>query len=220
MKKFKTGSEKSKGRIELDQLSFDSTFDYFETDELETKETVSAQSYAKETKIETINMLKKEHLADIMPAKPEPGKSYHLISNGGYDFFTFIPVLVEYMGFANVFYGSTWTMNRNNVQMLFQMVDKGQIREAAILTGLYFKRREAGVYSMLLNGMMKRGFKYKCFENHSKITLLGNEETNDWIIIEGSANYTANPRLEQYVINNHKGLFDFHKSWMDEVLDV
>jgi hypothetical protein len=37
-------------------------------------------------------------------------------------------------------------------------------------------------------------------------------------IIEGSANFTANPRIEQFILSNHVGLFHFHRSWMDKIL--
>lgn len=37
-------------------------------------------------------------------------------------------------------------------------------------------------------------------------------------MIEGSANFTANPRIEQFIISKSKELFDFHKDWMNEVI--
>ena len=40
----------------------------------------------------------------------------------------------------------------------------------------------------------------------------------DWITIEGSANFTANPRLEQTVVSNDADLYAFHRAWLEEML--
>ena len=43
------------------------------------------------------------------------------------------------------------------------------------------------------------------------------EAPPDFIVIEGSANFTANPRLEQNVMVNDEDLFRFHAEWMEEM---
>ena len=86
-----------------------------------------------------------------------------------------------------------------------------------MLTGLYFKRRETAVYSRLVSGLLQRGQRYAAFKNHAKIILIG--KSKHWITVEGSANFTSNPRLEQYVISNDRTLYNFHKAWMDGVFD-
>ena len=40
----------------------------------------------------------------------------------------------------------------------------------------------------------------------------------DYIVMEGSANWTANPRLEQFTVTNSRPLYDFHREWMEEML--
>jgi hypothetical protein len=72
------------------------------------------------------------------------------------------------------------------------------------------------VYAMLLDGIRARGGRYRSFQNHAKVLLLSNAGTGVWISVEGSANLTSNPRLEQYVITNDQGLYDFHRGWMEE----
>ena len=57
----------------------------------------------------------------------------------------------------------------------------------------------------------------KCFETHVKVCLIDNPEKNAYLTVEGSANLTANPRLEQYVITNDKRLWDVHRDWMEEM---
>jgi hypothetical protein len=149
-------------------------------------------------------------------ALPDPGSTWHFISAAKYDYWNVIIEAVKLAGGAEEFYASTWTMNRNNVLELLTLYDQGLIKKFSILTGTYFKARETSVYAQLLNGIMTRGQRYVAFINHTKIALIRNEKYR--ICMEGSANFTANPRLENFIICNDQALYDFHREWMEEML--
>ena len=136
------------------------------------------------------------------------------MNDARYDFWTWVPAIQELIDKPIIFWGSTWTMNRDNVLELLEMFDDGRLSEINILTGLYFKRRESAVYATLLEGLRKRGQRYMAFKNHTKIMLI--TEGENYYTIEGSANFTSNPRKEQFVFSNDKGLFDFHADWFEE----
>lgn len=160
---------------------------------------------------------KQEELEGFYTAIPAPGESLHIVSNGTFDYWCFIPVTLRILARpAAEFYGSTWTMNRDNVGELFRLFDSGRIQRAAILTGTYFKRRESAVANSLIEGLAKRRQRYVAFQNHAKVMLLA--APPDFIVFEGSANFTANPRLEQTVLSNDKDLYHFHRAWMESIL--
>lgn len=147
------------------------------------------------------------------------GETWHIISNAKFDFWTWIPVMIGLMGgHIETLYGSTWTMARTNVEELFEHFDAGKIGEVAILTGTYFKRRETAVFATLLEGLQARHQRYIAFENHAKVMLLSRDP--NYITIEGSANFTSNPRLEQYTMTNDRDLYEFHRHWMEEMLNA
>jgi hypothetical protein len=176
----------------------------------------SGLKFIRDSKIRLINMMRKEHLRDVLDALPEPGQSIHMVSNGRYDFWTWIPVLIELMGGrADEFFGSTWTLSRPNAREMLQLFDAGTIGQITMMTGTYFKRRETAVYATLLEGLQARGQRYVAFENHAKITLLCRHDREIYLTVEGSANFNANPRVEQYVLTHHRGLYDFHREWME-----
>ena len=161
--------------------------------------------------------LKREKLADFLPPLPAPAESLHLISNGAFDYWTFVPTIIEKMERQAVaFYGSTWTMSRPNVTNMFELFDGGKIASLAVLTGTYFKRRESSVCNTLVEGLLSRGQRFRAFSNHAKVMLLDFEA--DAFVLEGSANFTANPRLEQTTIHNSRELYEFHKAWFEEML--
>jgi hypothetical protein len=184
----------------------------------ESSHMITPRVHRRAAKEKTIAATKRQTLREVMPTLPEPGYVYHIVSNGRFDYWTWIPVMLDYMGHATEFYGSTWTLNRANAVDLIGLIDAGKIKKASVLTGLYFKRRETAVYATLLQGLAGRGMRYTALENHAKVALLGNAETDTWIVIEGSANWTANPRIEQNVVANDHNLYNFHREWMEECL--
>jgi hypothetical protein len=148
---------------------------------------------------------------------PRKGETIHVISSGYFDHWSLIPVYCGLLGGQGLtFYGTTWTMNRENALDLIRLYDQGIVSTISMFTGTYFKRRSTAVYSVLVNGLMSRkGCAFTAFKNHTKITLLDNGD--DTIIIEGSANYTENQNAENYTVSNDRSLFDFHRQWMDEI---
>jgi hypothetical protein len=190
------------------------------TDPLENDRMPAAGKHARhEARLAMRMILKKEKAEEsLADGLPKPGESHHIISNALYDFWNVIAEGVRKLGGVDEFYGSTWTMNRQNVLDLMELIDAGKIKRCRMLTGTYFKRRESAVYAQLITGLAQRGQKYVAFNNHTKIALMHAQSGRDWIVFEGSANWTANPRLENFVITNDRGLFKFHQAWMDDML--
>lgn len=148
---------------------------------------------------------------------PEQGEVIHVVSNSQYDFFSLVVAAVETRNPVQEFYGSTWTMNMYNVRDLLSLLDTGSIEKCSILTGTYFKSRESSVYATLVTGLQKRGHRFNAFINHTKVVLMA--AGNERYVFEGSANFTHNPRLENFIICNDPELYEFHQAWMEEMLD-
>ena len=165
-----------------------------------------------------LRALRQEKLEEFFTALPQPGESLHIVSNGSFDYWNFVPVILQMIGKPCAFYGSTWTMNRSNVLQLLALLDEKKLTSATMFSGLYFKRREPAVYNALASGLIDRGQRFLCFENHTKIMLISDSAANH-ITIEGSANFTANPRTEQNVLTNDLSLHEFHRSWMEKLLE-
>jgi hypothetical protein len=194
-------------------------FNLFSFDtEIETNEVKISQRKTKiQETLKVKSFLKKEKANEVLTELPKPGECHFIVSNGSFDYFNLIPIAVDLLGGGiSDFYFSTWTMNLSNTRELLQMFDKGKIKTINALVGLYFKKRESSVFNELYEGLKSRGQKIFSNENHSKVTLMTNGI--DFITICGSANFTANPRIEQFTIHNSKMLFDFNKKWMDEII--
>lgn len=167
-----------------------------------------------------LSAIKAEELASFFETLPAPGETIHMVSNGRFDYWLLAPRTQELIGHPCTFYGSTWTMNRANVLQLLQLFDTGRFDQIAILTGTYFKKRESAVANTLIEGITSRRQRFLAFQNHAKVMLLGCAKSDTWISIEGSANFTANPRLEQNTVTNDRDLYRFHQTWMDDILSA
>ena len=161
--------------------------------------------------------MKTETAEELITEIPKPGESIHYISNGKFDYWTFIPILIRLMGGSKETYMSTWTMNRSNAMELMDLYDAGKIKNLTFITGDYFKKRESVTYAFLITELQKRGQKFKAFLNHAKVTCLTNGK--DYLVMEGSANFTSNPRIEQNTITNSKELFEFHAGWIRDAFN-
>ncbi len=162
----------------------------------------------------------RQSLKKAIGTLPAPGESVHCTTGGKFELFTWIPEVIAWLGSFDSLYASTWTCSKANAAELFQLADAGKIGRIHFVTGLYFKRREAAVYAYLLDGLRKRGGTYGSFPNHSKVLLLAHEQTGNYLTVEGSGNFTANPQHEQETITNDRGLWEFHREWFEEMLTV
>jgi hypothetical protein len=184
--------------------------------ELETEYVPPARALRRMARRQYERVLQQQALLDVLEEAPRAGESVHVVSDAKFDFWTWVPAMLTWLGRTESLYCSTWTLSRTNATELFEVWDSGKIGTAHFLTGTYFKRRETAVYAMLLEGIRKRSGRYRAFQNHAKVLLLDAPREEAWITVEGSANLTSNPRTEQYVITNDRGLWDFHREWMEE----
>lgn len=174
----------------------------------------------RQAKTKTLNRLKKQKVEAILPDLPKPGEAYHVISNGGFDFWTLASWVIEATGKQGLkFTGSTWILNRENANDLLRLIDEGKIAECLVITGDYFKRRAADIYATIAEGLTMRGQSLKCAKNHAKIILITDDKDTN-IVIEGSANWCHNQNIEQYQITNDRELLEFHRDWMRTVAVV
>jgi hypothetical protein len=177
----------------------------------------SAAAAIRIAKLELIRVSREENLRRIFP-KIEPGHSYHFISAGDIDALSYLTLLIERHGPFDSFYGSTWTMSRQDCELLDKYLKDGLVKSISFLTGEYFAKRETSVYASLCDVVRRHAGRLKMFKNHCKLLLVENRASDFRAVVEGSANFTTNPRTEQTVITASAELYRFYQSWFEEVL--
>jgi hypothetical protein len=185
--------------------------------QVQTTRQPTARVLRREAKDRFVRGLKRETLKALIPTPPAPGECLHIVSNGRFDYFGFVGLILEWIGRADSLYGSTWTMSRGNATDLLKFYDDGKIGRITLASGNYFLKRESAVAATILQGLRDRGQRFTCWENHAKIILLNNVAADAWYVVEGSANWTANPRTEQNILLNDRAVWEFHAAWLEEM---
>lgn len=157
-------------------------------------------------------------LRATFPATLRDGTSYHWITAGDVDAGSFLALMMEYVGHAVTLAVSTWTMSREDVDMLTGYLDEGRVDQLIVLTGEYFAQRETAVYATLIAAVQRRpGVAHlRKLRNHTKIVAIASERAD--LVLESSANLTTNPRAEQHVLSVDADLYRFYSTWFDEIL--
>lgn len=177
---------------------------------------IGEQKYKNELKSIFKDSLKLKAARDVLDCLPKKNQCLHVISSGKFDYWTVIKRIIELLNCpVDEIYLTTWTTKRRYSEDLVDMFDSGKIRKMTFLTGLYFKVRAPDVYSFLAEEFTRRGQKFICADNHAKIAAMFTSGGD--ICVEGSANFTANPRIEQFTISNDTALANFHKKWIENI---
>jgi hypothetical protein len=203
-----------------------------EGDELETtRQLATPRTYARRnTKRQFVNGLKREALNDLIPVLPPPDTDLYVIGNGAgaevrhginlqaFDFGSFIPHIVEMLGGRDcTAYISTWTMNRQHTKTMIEMLGDGRLQALTVVTDPYFKRREAAVAAELITGLQQHGGRFLAFKNHVKAICISNPAGRT-CTVTGSANLSAQPRCEQYVLTTALEVYHFFVSEFFEAM--
>jgi hypothetical protein len=203
-----------------------------EGDELETtRQLATPRTYARRnTKRHFVNGLKKEALNELIPMLPPPDTDLYVIGNGAgaevrhginpqaFDFGSFIPHIVDRLGGREcTAYISTWTMNRQHTKTMIEMLADGRLQALTVVTDPYFKRREAAVAAELITGLQQRGGRFLAFKNHVKAICISNA-AGQCCTVTGSANLSAQPRCEQYILTTAPDVYQFFVSEFFEVM--
>lgn len=116
------------------------------------------------------------------------------------------------------FYLSTWIISRDNIEMLCKLVDSGKIEKITFVVSKRLKELKKSNYAFLVEQFDKRNtqIQYRVCNCHAKTFSL--TDGTNYFTVDGSGNWTENPRIENYCIVNDKDSFLFNKQWMEELM--
>lgn len=159
-------------------------------------------------------------LAEILPARIEPGDSWHVISRGDIDALSYLRHgLAGVTHFDRVLL-STWCIAKPDMDELAAWMDTGRIDQMALYAGEIFPSQYGDEYEAAQRMVTEYGLKLVIAKNHSKVILAGNAADDYWLVMEGSANVNTNPRIEQTTVTNNRDLFDFYAEFFDGIRSI
>jgi len=116
-------------------------------------------------------------------------------------------------------YLATWTISKANIKRLSESVLSGKLKKLTMVFSSTLKAANPALYSCLVISLKDfENVKLKEINSHAKTFSISNGV--DYITVSGSANWSENPRIENFLILNDKDLFEHHKEWMSELTDL
>lgn len=166
----------------------------------------------------TIKYDNAETLARDIDIKPD--SRFFCLLSGNFIFGDFFEALaVEHnIGYEDLTL-STLSLSQDNVDSLANLLHGGYLKNLNILVSSFFFSHERGklIPYMYKELDVNNSFQLATARVHTKIALI---KTNDgrFITIHGSANLRSSANIEVFTIEEGRELYDFNKSWHDELI--
>jgi len=110
-----------------------------------------------------------------------------------------------------------YSINAEAAKLICELIDSGRIENCTILMS-NLRNKAHRSKEQLTRDLFVNNPKVDLFfaSSHGKIMTMQTEDGN-YYCVEGSGNMSYNSRVEQYVIDNDKGLHEFTTKWMSEI---
>lgn len=162
----------------------------------------------------------KKQLKTALPVMPTPSESYRMLSvKGGFSSISLIAHIAQAEKIESL-YISTFRVGIKQFDVLMDLKRKGRLEAVSIITsGLQGENQKKYDYlSPVLDGCQKNRWRICELNNHSKVILA--KTKNGHYVIETSSNLNENPKIEQFIVENDVGLFDWYREFFEAVFDA
>ena len=156
-----------------------------------------------------------EHLNHL----PAPDCSIHGVIRGNYNYFDTIPAVLRLAAPATLDYLAITTLgfSQRVAKRLLILIDSGQIRTVDFLVADFFLKVDGEVCAAFRENLQSRGSRLAAAESHAKVLLMKTSDGRHYVS-ESSANIRSCRALEQFALTNDPELFQFHKTWITELM--
>lgn len=159
--------------------------------------------------IKTRRIESQDVLSAAVPAVIAPGESVHCMSQGDVDVLSYTAHFLAAAGHFDHVLMATWRINRDDLELIASWVDAGRIARFDLVIDQRFARLSPDEHSLALQICNASDGEVLLLLNHSKVTLLENDDTA--LVIESSANVNTNHRLEQTTICHDRALLAWYR---------
>jgi hypothetical protein len=157
-------------------------------------------------------------LVEILPARIEPGDSWHVVSRGDIDSLSYLRHILAGVTHLDHVLMSTWCIAKNDLTEIAAWLEAGKIEQFDLYAGEIFPGSYGDEYEQFLKMCDLYGCRLIVAKNHSKITLTCQGDYK--IVIESSANVNTNPRIEQSAIHHNAELHAFYLDFFSGIKSI
>lgn len=151
---------------------------------------------------------------------PLPNQQWRIVTQQHFNTFTFILYILKHRGNIDSLDIITFNINQPTISNLLDLFDSGKIKQLSITISDSVKFRMPERVTQLREAFKSRRHTGRFFVsfvwNHAKIALIAIDK--DRYVIEGSGNFSSNAEIEQYVFENNRYSYIFHRRWLNVAL--
>lgn len=179
----------------------------------------SKKEYLARTKYDQIICKKAKSFMDIVDGDLLPNVQYRIITERGFNAITVIEYLHKFYNLTEV-YVAVYRMNQQSVNKLTEFINDEKIKCNILISSFFRENKNYEKWSKDLVSFAenKKNVKVSFAWNHAKV-FLAKTDDNKHIVFEGSGNLSDNARIEQYLIEDNITTYEFHKNWIDDILN-
>ncbi len=169
---------------------------------------------------EQLHYFKARELNEVCPI-PKQNEQYRIITEKQFNSFALVLSLLETRDIDEL-YLAIYRVNEPTVATLTEFIDQGRIKYAAFVLSSFFNAtKKPEVWTRRLSEYCKENpQKTDHVYAHIHAKVMAARSGDDYFVFEGSGNMSDNARIEQYVYENNKQVFDFHKEWMLKLIKL
>lgn len=182
------------------------------------KKAIEQRAIKRKINNEKVHFFKANELNKICPT-PKTEEQYRVITEKQFNAFALIVHLLK-DNIIEEMYLAIYRINQPTVDSIIEYIESGKIKKATFIISNYFnqtKKPEKWAIKLKDFCRQNKNSRHIYIHNHAKV-LIVKTANQDYFVFEGSGNMSDNARIEQYIYENNKKIYDFHKSWMEELI--
>ena len=150
-------------------------------------------------------------------SEPKESEQFRIITHQSFNGFSILLWLLEKYKYEEV-YLTIFSLDDKTSQALIELVTSTpQTKYTLLITSLLKYDRKGRQLKLIECAQNNANFTFIESFNHTKIIMAKSGDKH--FIVEGSGNLSANARIEQYLFENSKETYLFHKSWIDDIVN-
>lgn len=165
-------------------------------------------------------LIKAENARELVDEFPAcEGSILHAVVGGNFIIGDILPSLVAARGTPRSIAIATLSLSVKNIEDLAGILRDAPRMQMDLLISHYFQNTSGEIFQSiekLLVAPFGERFRVKIARSHAKLILFDYESAP--LVIETSGNLRSSNNIEQLTVSCDRGLLDFHRKWISEVM--
>ena len=174
----------------------------------------TSREWVKKTRYDELLSISVDKLNNMINLDLREGEQYRIITNNTYNAISFIDFLLKHEQIKQI-YIAVYRLNQKSVTRIIELIERDGVEMNLLLSSFFRENKKYEEWTRQIEtyarttGRINLGFAV----NHAKV-FCAYTESKKYFVFEGSGNLSDNARIEQYLVENSKEMYNFHRKWI------